>query len=822
MVLLLAVLAVIAWHLVPAAYAEDPASPTADEDAASTVLAFGYHAGDLKDGTWVGTFVEGVYFRKGEFSVESGSLVLWGNPESLRASGGKFSDLVPAQGGGTKTDGSASPRKKAADDAAPPSASASNTRDELQNFLGPVVYSLYAEGDVKFRFGNRTIRAETLFADFREKILVTGKVQITTTLALASRGRSLPLVVRAERLRQTAENAITLENATYTTCDFEVPHYQFKCTEFVLSEYDTYTSFTAWNNVIEYGPVPFFYIPVLGGRSDFSARPLRSVNLSRSSRFGMELELLWGDDIRLDSGDRWGEWRLHTDWRSRRGLGGGPELEYKQPGYEGEFRAYYQRDDADEDGFDDSPITRKDRGRVRWDHRQRLSEHWRVDLSLRDSSDRNFLPEYERKEALEERDPSTWVQLRYADRTDLFTVTARPRISDFRTETEALPELAVHRVAHPFPRGIVPSWLLDDVVWSGDAGAGVYERRFDEALGISSENMRREDIVGRVQGARALGPVRVQPFALAGATWESGGDFPGGEDSMRRGDMAAGVRATVEARREFHDVESDLLEVHGLRHLVSLDLLYYDRFAVSRPSSRYLPLDATETVDEMEAASVRLRQRLQTTRAGRRVDWIDFELRAYWLPDGPPPGRSPLGFREEGLLGPRFQDLHEEEKLRGRARRGPFGPYEADLRIQARDNLFLLGEAELEPYERRLTTAALGVRWFAAPHVSLYLGNRRIAHDSDIYTFRADWAVSDRWTIGVSQQADFREDKGLETSFRITRVLHDFVVEISMEDESTSDERTISLMVAPAALWVAPTSIERLGRLDYDAWRWYR
>lgn len=801
----------------PTAGGEEPRSgpPAARADGADEDVGFfecGLYSEEIKDGERVGTFVEGVVMRIGALTVEADSVVVWADPDKLRLFGGRFLEGPASMGeGDAPAEGDESPVGVV-----------DRPITAMDDSIGRFVDSIYAEGNVRFRIGTGTIHAERLYADFHKRILVSGRVTLTTSIAVPSRGMVLPIVVRAERLRRTAENELTMEDAHYTTCDFEDPHYRFRCSEFVLSEYDDHSSFTAYNNVIQYGPVPFFYLPVLGGRSDLSARPLRSANLSRSSRFGTQVELLWGDDLVDRAGDRWGEWRIHSDWRSLRGPGIGPEVEYKGKGYEGEFRAYYQRDRAEEDGFNDTPVPRRDRGRVRLDHRQQLDDRWRIDLSLRTFSDRNYQPEYLKDEFLEERDPDTWATLRYADGTDLFTLTARPHVADFRTETEALPEAAFHRIAHPFPREAVPAWLLDDLTWSLDASAGYYERRYDEATGLRDDERRREDVVARLEGVRGIGPVRLQPFFTAGVTREDGGTFPGGGGSRRRGDMAAGARATVEARRDFPSTTSEFLQVDGLRHRVSLDLLWYDRFAVNEPPSAFTPLDAVETVDDVKAASARLRNRFQTDRSGRTVDWLDLELRAYWFPEGPPAGGTPLGLREGGLLGPRFQDLHEEEKFRASPLRGPWGPWEADMRMRFRENIFLLGEAEWDPYEDRARTAAIGVRWFVVPRMSLYLGDRRIAHDSDIYTFRADWAVSDRWTLGVTQQADLRSDRGLQTSFRVTRVMHDFIIEVSSTNDGTSGERTISFSLTPTALWVAPTSAERLGRLDYDAWRWYR
>ncbi len=801
-----------AWGVAPPAGAapEEPAPTAPAADRPRFVLEAGYATEEIVDGASVRTLVEGVLLRFEDFEVQARSVVIWGDAEGMRRALGEA---------GRPAAGPAAPDPAAGSGEPVPATPA----ERLKAVLGPVVHALYAEGDVQFRLGSRStaMRCERLFADFRKGILTTGRVLLTSSVMLPRRGRAVPLAVRADRMRQVSERTFLLEDAAYTTCDFEDPHYRFRCTEFELSEFDDHTTFIAWNNVIDYAGVPFLFLPVLGGRSDLSARPLRSVNYTRSSRFGHEVELTWGDDI-FSEGERWGEWRLRTDWRSRRGGAAGPELDYRTSDYEGSFAAYYARDKASTDQFDGSPVPRRDRGRVRWEHRQRLSDAWRLDLSLWDFSDRNFQREYLKREALRERDPENYVVLRFAEGTDLFSVTAARRLDRFTTHTETMPEVAARRIGAPVLRGRFPLGLLDDLTYTTDASGGVYERAYDEALGVSSRDQWRGDAVGRLEGVKGLGPVRISPFFTAGTTYHEGGDYPDGAEHRRRGDLALGVRAAVEARRDWGDVRSDLFDLRGMTHRVGLEALWYRRFAVSRSPAQYVPLDATETLDEIRATEVRLRQRWQTERGSERVDWIDLELRGLYFSGSRPTGASPLRFREEGLEGPRFADLVGEEKFRARPLRGPWGPYEGDLRVRLRENLFFLAEGEYDPYDRSFATAALGLRWFVVPRFSLYVGDRRIGSDSDIYTFRADWAVSDRWSLGFSQQADLRNSEGLETEIRIRRVLHDFVIELGLSRDRASNDRSIHISVIPAVLWDPPVSARNARRLDFEAQRWYR
>ncbi len=806
---LAAVLAVLLGGAASAAGEEPkPGKPPESFDA-----RYAYGMGVLENGVYVVSMVEGVSLNRGALSVDARSMVLWMDPEKARQEGGSLSSFLPAG----SAEGEAKPAPAPAE--GPPLAGTRDVPEDLKKVLGPVLFSLYAEGDVVFRLGTRTIRAERLYVDFRKNILSVARVRMSSSISVTQRGRSVPLLIRADRMRRTSLNTLLFTDAAYTTCDFEEPHYRFRCREFLLADEEDHTTLTGWRNVLDVEGVPLFYLPVLSARSDATARPLRTLTYKSSSRFGQEVDVLWGDDI-LTGGSLWGEWRLRTDYRTSRGPGVGPELKYDYRDAEGELLTYWQKDHADTDDFNGSAVPRDERGRVRWEHRQRLAPDLRLDLSLSDFSDRNFLPEYLKDEFLNRRDPETYAYLRWARKTDLASLSARVHNDAFRTETTELPEGAFHRIGAPVPGA--PAWLFDDLTWSADARAGAYERLFDESLGIRGDREVREDAVARLQGVRWAGPVSLQPFLLGGATAWHGLDRPGERGGRQRGDLAGGVRATVEARGDFPDARSDWFGFRGLRHLVEVQGLWYDRWAVTEDPLGPGAVDRIDTLEEARVLELRLRNRLQANRGGRRVDWIDLELRGYHFPSGLDRSLSPLRFKEEGLDEARFQDFAGEEKYRALPPRGEWGPCEADLRVWLRENLFLLGEGEYDPYADEMRTAVGGVRWFLAPSFSFWAGNRRIAGDSNIVSLSADWAFSERWIGHVSQQTDFRKEGSLSTEAGIRRVWHDFVLEFNLKRDFTTHDLSVSFTLMPSFLWTVPTSAERLGKLDYEAQKWYR
>ena len=808
-----------------AAAAEDP-PPVLPRSQDKFVLQPGAHGmSTIERGELTLFLVEGVYLARGPFSIEARNLVIWGDPERMKEEEGPLGRLSRRSAGDeTAPD---APAEKEGEAAVPePEAPGGQAwsklvPDQLREVLGPVIHSIYAEGEVRFTLGTRTLRADRLFVDFRRSILVTGRVQTTFGMGIQSRNRTIPLVVRAERLRQTAVNELTMEDAVYSTCEFAEPHYSFRCKELVLTEHDDHQTFTSYRNVLWVEGIPIFYLPVFGGRSDLNARPLRAATFEQSSRFGRFFSLLWSDDVVI-GGEKWGEWRLRTDMRSKRGPGVGPELEYGRPGFKGELLTYWQKDNEETDKFNDSPVPRDERGRVRWEHRHRLGEDTRLDFSLYEFSDRNFQPEYLEKEFLEGRDPETYATLRWQNRHDTASLSGKFHNDDFRTETTEEPEGILRRTGAPATAAWTRFLPLDQLTYSMDFRAGAYQRRFDEDLGVGGDRIVRQDAVFRAEGVKWVGPIALSPLVTAGATARQGEETPGAEPDTTRADLAWGVRAKLEARGDFNSAKSRLFLLDGLRHLVSLEGLGYDRWTVTEEPAGASAFDRVDLLDEVKVGVVRFRNRLQTMRGGRRVDWIDLELRGLWFPDGLEGQTSPLRFKEEGLEEARFQDFLGEEKYRSVPQSGRAGASEGDLRVRLRENLYLIGEGEYEPDLDALRTAAAGVRWFQVPTFSVYAGNRRIKGDSNIWTVTADTYVSDRWAVRFVQQTDFLNDDGLKSEVRLRRVLHDFVFEFGVEVDHTTDDTTISLALVPSALWDPPASAERLGKLDFEAQRWYR
>ena len=744
-----------------------------------------------------------------------------------------------------------------------------------EQLLGPVLHAVYAEGGVVLRRDGQVVRAERVFVDFAQNRAYMVQAEMTGSVEGPDRTR-IPLRVRAEVIRGITREKFRAENPSFTTCTYEKPHYRFTTDWIEVDFRQDYGAFeTAWWPTLRADTLvaedqPLLVLPKLGGTT-LSAGPLRKVGFSGSSRFGTTAELTWGGTFKRADGSRWGDWQVETDWRSHRGPGVGLSVEHEsQPARPGgrpnelELDAYWQRDTASEDDFSERAFdgrvngdTDDDRGRAHLWYRHFLEEEsavrlfgqgWRIDTSVAWWSDRGYLPEYEERLAYEEDQQSTHVHARNAWGNHGLSIlssyripaTAAPLVrspfgflmDDYAPQTDYLPSVTWHLINEPiigFERtGLFPVNL------SVQANAANVRRSFDErgadflenTLDYEGDSVRRGDIEARVTTPFSLGPIRVNPFFGAtnqAQSEQNGLAFAGtGEDEAEdRHSGFAGIRVDIEAHRAWA-CRNDMLDLDGLRHVVSLDGQWLDRFKVSEDPYTFQHNDLIDELVEQNVGSIRLRNRIQTRRGGEVVDLLDYEARFLHYFEKSDATPMFLGVREDYPQPLQLLDFPGEEKYRAMTRDGSaFHQHRA--RLQVLRNLWLVGEADYDMQRNEMESSAAGVRWFVDDRLSFYAGRRMIDDDSTIVTLRGDYRLSEKWAFGVEHQEDTRADRTHRTRLTLFRRAHDYTIAVEFQSERLLGETSISLAIYPND-WLRssddPFSMRR--PLDYSALRWYR
>jgi hypothetical protein len=364
------------------------------------------------------------------------------------------------------------------------------------------IVAAYLEGDVRIAQASpamnrpqQRMEANRVYYDFTTDRAFLTKAVIRTTDPKAT----LPIIIRAQTVRQLSQGEYQVKNTELTTSSFKVPSYSIRATSAYVREVDTgdprygsLTEFEADNVTMRMFNVPFFYWPVMGGEFTQRGGALRGIEIESSNRFGFGVRTEWGllealgylPPPELDASVR-------ADYFVERGPGAGLNIDYgggfisdtnnKASNFHGSFDSYFVPSDH---GVDDLGRHRRDlppeetfRGRIRWQHQQFLPKDWQVQLQSGWVSDPNFLEEWFQGEfdngppletsfyAKKQKDSEALTLLVSVQPNHIVTTTDMyqdvrtfgPRIAgqftstnDHPFEIERIPEIGYHRIGESF------------------------------------------------------------------------------------------------------------------------------------------------------------------------------------------------------------------------------------------------------------------------------------------------------------------------------------------------------------------------------------
>ncbi|MGI5922829.1 MAG: LPS-assembly protein LptD [Lentisphaeria bacterium] len=312
-----------------------------------------------------------------------------------------------------------------------------------------------ASGNVRIIYGNVTLTADEVLvnretADFT----ATGKVLISLKdgsqwQAPAVKGnlRSHAFSFGPYRLdsavwhsggdggENSAEGNQTLRNAWLSTCDCPEPHYRLSASSI---KHRSDNRFFARNVVLRFGPVPVFYLPCLWGSTNanqfgYILRPGYSGKRGAYLQFGRVWKL--GDEHSA---------KAYVDLMSKRGVGLGANYEQSNERRNVDLIVYGLHDtDTPEtsDGFNRRFASRDDRYRVNYYHHERLADKLSLRLNLDLLSDIEMLEDWFRRDYRRFEQPKSYLDLSYDERWYSAGLALRPRLNEFYTVSETLPEI---------------------------------------------------------------------------------------------------------------------------------------------------------------------------------------------------------------------------------------------------------------------------------------------------------------------------------------------------------------------------------------------
>jgi hypothetical protein len=708
--------------------------------------------------------------------------------------------------------------------------------DQRITKIEEAITGAYLEGDVRLAHvpapgkggAEQRLTCNRVYYDFRtDRAVLTDAVIHTVDVK-----NNLPLIVRAQVVHQLSEGEYVVNKAILTNSSFATPSFSLGMRKAYIREidtgdlrYGTYTAFSAQAVTINAYNVPFFYFPYAAGVVTERGDVLRTAEIQSGSRFGTSLLTQWGLFETLGKIPPLNtDMTYGIDYFDKRGpganiqghyQGGEPSDILKEPwSFSGDFTGFFVHDT----GFDDlgrhridvTPPT-EDRGRIWMRHQQFLPDDWQVQLTLAYASDPTFLEEWYPDDFFERGTEDTSIYVKHQKDDQAFTFLVEKQLDNFVTssdnqqeqaEVERLPEFGYHLVGDSLGGNMLTAFS-EDLVSGLDfrrSTSTIEEQGFRPSegpgmpsfgtTGMPGNVVYRGDFRQELDYPFSFGQFRLVPYVLGRYTVYS--DSPVGA-SQNRLLAGAGVKINTDFWKVDDTVESELFDLHRLRHVIEPEV---NLFTSASNLNRDQLLQYDESIDEINAITagqVALHQQWETKRGGadrwRSVDFLDWNIEANFYSHKPnDPLMNPANFR--GL----FFDSLPEASL-------PRNSINSDATWRLSDTTAILGDVEYNLDKNTLATASIGIAVQRSDRLGYFIGQRYIQPlASNILTTAVTYELTSKYTFAVRQSYDFGVQAEVTSDFSIIRHFDRFFVSFTLRYDEIGGNSGFEVNIFPEGL----------------------
>jgi lipopolysaccharide assembly outer membrane protein LptD (OstA) len=400
------------------------------------------------------------------------------------------------------------------------------------------------------------------------------------------------------------------------------------------------------------GDVPIFYFPYYERNLGPRANTFNFVPGFRSS-YGAYLlsSYHWFLNEELDA-------ILHADYRVRRGVGLGPDLNYHLGSWGEGFLRYYYLHDLDPHASLTNDVPR-DRQRIYFTYLANPVTNLSVRSQIRYQTDLGVLHDFLEGEYVQNPQPSSYLEVDKLWQNFSLDLYAQPRLNTFLETVERLPDLRL--------TGYRQQLWESPLFYESETSAGYYRRRFADTNNLFSEIGPYSTSIGinsstnNYAAARAdtyhqivmpetfFGWLNFTPRVGGRFTYYSSASGPGAmTEETSRGVFNTGAELSFKASRVWPEVQSKFLEMDGLRHIIepSFNYVYVPnpnragtneipQFDSELPSLRLLPIEfpdynSIDSIDSQNVVRLGLRNKFQTKRGGAVVNLANWDLYTDW------------------------------------------------------------------------------------------------------------------------------------------------------------------------------------------------
>jgi LPS-assembly protein len=334
---------------------------------------------------------------------------------------------------------------------------------------------------------------------------------------------------------------------------------------------------------------------------------------------------------------------VHVDYRTKRGFGEGPNLNYHLGKWgDGSLKYYYMYDqDPSESG---DPNTPNNRQRVDFSYQAMPATNFTVKSMVRYQSDTNIVREFFEGEYFQNPQPDTFFDFdKYWQNWDVDAY-VQPRLNNYLDTIERLPEVRL--------TGDRQQVLGTPIYYDSKSSAGYYEHLFAQTNSVPTgpdySATRVDSYHQLIVPYTAFGVLNLTPHVGGRYTYYSDATGPGAStDQVNRWVFDTGAEASAQASKVWPEAQNKTFEIDGLRHIFEPSVGYMfaspstwgtnviPQFDYELPSLRLLPITYPDynSIDSIQPQNVLrfgIHNKLQTKREGSVTNLVDWNVYTDW------------------------------------------------------------------------------------------------------------------------------------------------------------------------------------------------
>jgi hypothetical protein len=692
------------------------------------------------------------------------------------------------------------------------------------------IKSVYLEGDVRINetSANKSKPEDRLTADRAFYELETNRAVLTNVVMHTVDGKqNIPIIFRAEKARQLANGEFATEHVEMTDSQFAVPTYSVKASYAYIREESQpeggwLAHFISNDDTFRIEGIPFFYWPQFAGDISSDPSALRNANVGYSTRDGWYAATQWGlwETLGLKR-PKDIDAQFRVDYLDKRGPAVGLDAQYAgglvdessgQPWtFIGDLHSYL----IDDRGVDQLGGSRTNvkapqdiRGYAVWDHEQFLPNDWQVQIRLGTVLDPTFREEFTQDwfdngmpydaefYAKRQRDSEAITFLAETDTTTFITNADRQQE---QTDIQRLPEVEYQRIGDS---------LLDDKLTFfsdnsaarlrfQDTHASLAEQGFGPGLspGIPSDGLTgtmttpvwREDTSQELDMPLTLGQIKIVPYALARLTEYSEGPGTGNQTRLYGG---VGARMSTAFWAVNDSAESDLLDIHRLRHIVEPEINLFTSGTTVDRGDLYDFDPNIDGINDISALQLALHQRWETMRGGpggwRSADLFDLDVAGNFFLNQPP---------SIDLNPSKFRSIFFPSEVQTSV---PRQGINVDATWHVSDTTAAISEVDWNLDHSYLALASIGLAVQRSDKLSYFLGDSYVGPlNSQIATFILNYQLTPKYMVSIGQNIDLGSSHSSTTSLNLTRTFDTVSVSVSVYHDTISKTNGFNFNIVP-------------------------